>query len=312
MIVKDPGQCRDSLLEESGAELLDLLGEKQEEPTRLQEASARRKQLLQRLTYLASCEQRLCFGRLDFTDDESVYIGRVGLVSEETQERLLIDWRAPIAGTFYKATAAAPMEVERRRHIYTRDRSVVGLSDEILDSSLLSGEGTTSLRGEGALLAAVSSPRTGRMQDIVETIQHEQDRIIRSAVNGILVVQGGPGTGKTAVALHRAAYILFSRRKKLSSGGILILGPSDGFVEYIAQVLPSLGENDILVTTVHSLVPGVKPEGDDPQEIAALKADLRMCEVLAEAVRVHGQRFDGPREIVKLFHPPGGGLLVTA
>src|SRR5215218_786682 len=166
-----------------------------------------------RLAQLEAVEDRLAFGRLDLQGGTRRYIGRLGL-SDEEQTQLLVDWRAPAARTFYQATAASPQDVVRRRHLSTRGRRVVGVEDEVLDLDAIGDDERAGLAGEGALLAAVGAHRTGRMGDIVATIQAEQDRVIRSDLAGALVVQGGPGTGKTAVALHRAAYLLYTYRDR--------------------------------------------------------------------------------------------------
>src|SRR4051794_13016709 len=210
----------------------------------------------QRLARLWAVENSLCFGRLDHADETSLYIGRLGL-SDDDQHRLLIDWRAPVAQPFYRATPAAPMGVTRRRHLHTRGRTVTAVDDDLLDLEGLTDADRASLNGEAALLASLGEKRTGRMRDIVATIQSEQDKIIRSDLNGVLVVQGGPGTGKTVVALHRAAYLLYTYRERLERRGVLILGPNPTFLRYIEQVLPSLGETDVMLSTVGELYPGV-------------------------------------------------------
>ena len=201
-----------------------------------------------RLAQLWAVEDRLAFGRLDLAEGSPRYVGRIGLTDED-QRRLLVDWRAEAALPFYQATAGDPKGVVRRRHLVTRSREVTGLEDEVLDIDALDDGLTAGLSGEGALMAAVNAQRTGRMGDIVATIQAEQDRIIRSQLRGILVVQGGPGTGKTAVALHRAAYLLYSHRDRLANGGVLVVGPSPVFLSYIEQVLPSLGETGVVMAT---------------------------------------------------------------
>jgi DNA helicase IV len=230
-----------------------------------------------------AAEQGLCFGRIDLRDGERRHIGRIGLLDESAEgEPLLIDWRAPAARAFYVATARAPHGVRRRRHIATRGRRVIGVDDEVLDSAdLAAADGLT---GEAALLAAVEAGRTGRMHDIVDTLQAEQDEIIRSAHRGVLVVQGGPGTGKTAVALHRAAYLLYTHRH-LASGGVLIIGPNPTFLTYISQVLPGLGESNVLLSTVGELFPGVTADRTEPREVAQIKGRAAMADVVAAAVR---------------------------
>src|SRR5699024_2271196 len=171
------------------------------------------------------------------------YIGRIGLFTPE-REQLLVDWRAPAAAAFYRATSTDRLSVKMRRHLINSGSTVVGLEDDVLDQSVLEDpEHDVVLQGEGALLAAVSGKRTGRMSDIVATIQAEQDRIIRSENRGVMVVQGGPGTGKTAVALHRAAYLLYTHRRRLEHTGVLIMAPTPGFLRYSERVLPSLGES---------------------------------------------------------------------
>ncbi|TMR14335.1 DUF2075 domain-containing protein, partial [Nonomuraea zeae] len=249
-----------------------------------------------RLARLWAVERGLVFGRLDHLDEGRLYIGKLGL-SDDDQQRLLIDWRAPVAQPFYRATATAPMGVTRRRHLQTRGRDVIGVDDDLLDLDSLTDDDRATLNGEAALLAALDERRTGRMRDIVATIQSEQDRVIRSDLNGVLVVQGGPGTGKTVVALHRAAYLLYTHRERLERRGVLILGPNLTFLRYIEQVLPSLGETDVLLSTISELYPGVTATLRDRPEVAALKGDLRMADVIAKAVR---DRQKVPRKPIEL------------
>ena len=236
-----------------------------------------------RLSQLQAVEERLVFGRLDLSDDGSRYVGRIGL-SDDEQHRLLVDWRAPAAMPFYQATAANPGDVVRRRHLVLRGRAVTGIEDDVLDLDALDDAERSSLSGEGALLAAVGAQRTGRMGDIVATIQAEQDRIIRADLPGVMVVQGGPGTGKTAVALHRAAYLLYTHRDRLARSGVLVVGPSPVFLRYIEQVLPSLGETGVVMLTAGQLFPGVDATATDEPRVAAIKGDLRMAGVIAAAV----------------------------
>ncbi|MFB9962945.1 HelD family protein [Sinosporangium siamense] len=236
-----------------------------------------------RLSRLWSVENGLCFGRLDHTDQTSLYIGRIGLSEEE--RRLLIDWRAPVAQPFYRATPASPMGLTRRRHLQTRDRRVVAVNDDLFDLEGLTDADRATLNGEAALLAALAEKRTGRMRDIVATIQSEQDRIIRADLPGVLVVQGGPGTGKTVVALHRAAYLLYTHRERLDRRGVLIIGPNLTFLRYIEQVLPSLGETDVLLMTIGEMFPGLTATTRDRPETAQVKGDARMAQVIARAVR---------------------------
>ncbi|MFD7944603.1 HelD family protein [Streptomyces sp. NPDC059744] len=229
-----------------------------------------------------AAENGLCFGRLDLRDGDRHYIGRIGLPAESADDDpLLLDWRAPAARPFYVATPAAPHGVRKRRHITTRGDRVVRLDDEVLDHD---GVPVGELTGEAALLASLDAGRTGRMHDIVATLQAEQDAIIRSDHRGVLVVQGGPGTGKTAVALHRAAYLLYTHRQ-LASRGVLVVGPNPTFIGYIGQVLPGLGENSVLLSTVGELFPGVRADRTEPPETAELKGRTEMAAVIAAAVR---------------------------
>jgi DNA helicase IV len=236
-----------------------------------------------RLTQLNSIERGLCFGRTDDGDQNTLYIGRIGL-RDDDYELKLIDWRAPAARPFYAATPGSPLGLVRRRHIYTRQRQVTGVDDEVFDLDRLTETDRQGLSGEAALIAAVSSARTGRMSDVVATIQREQDRVIRSELQGVLVVQGGPGTGKTVAALHRAAYLLYTYRRTLERRGVLVIGPNATFLRYISQVLPSLGETDVVLRTLGELFPGVRAT-DTADPAAVVKGDERMVEVLSRAVR---------------------------
>ncbi|MFC4086130.1 HelD family protein [Amycolatopsis samaneae] len=242
-----------------------------------------------RLAQLGSVEQGLCFGRLDFVPghaEETTYIGRLGLFdSDDDYKPLLVDWRAPVARPFYLATAASPEGVRRRRHIRSLSRKVTGLDDEILDLTAADQGQDLGLAGEAALLAALEQRRTGEMGDIVATIQAEQDRIIRAPLGGVMVVQGGPGTGKTAVALHRAAYLLYTHRQQLTTRGVLVVGPNSTFLRYIGQVLPSLGETGVLLATIGQLYPGLDATGVESREAAEIKGRIVLADVLANAVR---------------------------
>ncbi len=240
-----------------------------------------------RIAQLREIDERLAFGKLELQpiDGQPVhhYIGRIGLRDEE-QQPILLDWRVPQASAFYQATAATPLGARSRRHLHSRGRDVIAVDDEVFDHALLDAE-ANELQGEAALMAALTAERTGRMQDIVATIQAEQDRIIRSDLHGALVVQGGPGTGKTAVALHRAAYLLYSHRERLASAGVLIVGPSRSFLEYIEAVLPSLGETGVVTASLGTLFPGVEASREDPPAVAELKGSLEMSRLLARAVK---------------------------
>ncbi|MEV4655876.1 AAA family ATPase [Micromonospora sp. NPDC049301] len=246
----------------------------------------------------SAVEDGLCFGRLDGDDDSRRYIGRIGIFDTTGDyDPLLMDWRAPAARPFYLATAANPQGVRRRRHLRTRQRKVTGLNDEVLDIDTAAPGAHEELTGEASLLAALNAGRTGRMRDIVETIQAEQDRIIRADLPGVMVVQGGPGTGKTAVALHRAAYLLYTHRRELSSRGVLLVGPNATFLRYISQVLPTLAETGVLLRTQGDLFPGVSAQRTEAAETAALKGRAVLAEVLALAVRDRQWVPDEPLEI---------------
>jgi DNA helicase IV len=260
------------------------------------ERDALARTLEDQLGALATGDLPLCFGRLDFNDGDQAYIGRVGL-TDENHDVLLVDWRAPYARPFYTATPVDPQGVRRRRHLLMHGRDVVGIDDEVFDPDLLV-HADASLRGEGALMAAVGRARTGRMGDIVATIQAEQDRIVRAPLAGVLVVQGGPGTGKTVVALHRAAYLLYTHRDRLRDNGVLVVGPSNVFLHYIEQVLPSLGETGVLSATPAELYPGVVARAEDSDAAASVKGDERMADVIARAVAAR-QRV--PREPLTLW-----------
>ncbi|WP_407342418.1 HelD family protein [Pengzhenrongella phosphoraccumulans] len=244
-----------------------------------------------RIAQLEAVEDRLAFGRLDLDDGDQRYIGRIGLTDAD-HSSLLTDWRAPAAQAFYRATAAHSDGVVRRRHLITRGRSVTGIEDEVLDLESIGtadadqvAEHLSGLTGEGALLAALAVGRTGRMGDIVATIQAEQDAIIRAELSGALVVQGGPGTGKTAVALHRAAYLLYSHRRLLERSGVLLIGPSRVFLRYIDQVLPSLGETGVVTTTIAELYPRLEAAGVEAEAVAEIKGRAEFAAVIARAVR---------------------------
>ena len=290
---------------------------------------------LARLEQLDIGDQALYFGRIDRFPEpdqdngsllgESFHIGRLA-VSGQDHEPLVVDWRAPVAEPFYRATGLDPQGLARRRHLAVRGRVVLGLEDEYFvdpsraagapmlpvsdpgpdettDGERLLSEGMA-LGGPGALLSSLGQARTGQMGDIVGTIQREQDEIIRSSLNGVLVVQGGPGTGKTAVALHRAAYLLYTHRFPLEGQGVLVVGPNPLFLRYIEQVLPSLGETGVSLSTVAGLVPEVKVRGMDDAAVATLKGDVRMVQVLGRAVRTRQRPLRHDVEV-----PFGAGVL---
>ncbi|GLZ04635.1 DNA helicase [Actinomadura sp. NBRC 104412] len=254
-----------------------------------------------RLARLSAVERALCFGRIDHRAEDGVpgetyYIGRIGL-RDEDREPLLIDWRAEAARPFYTATPGSPGTLARRRHLHLRERTVVGLDDEVFDLDGLAASDRSTIVGEAALLATLRRGRTGRMTDVVATIQEEQDQVIRSVLQGVLVVQGGPGTGKTVAALHRAAYLLYTHRDVLERRGVLIVGPNATFLRYIEQVLPGLGETDVALVTVGELYPGVRATQGEPPGVAVLKGDLRMAAMVEAAVRDRQRVPEGDLEI---------------
>jgi DNA helicase IV len=254
----------------------------------------------ERLVALDAADSGLAFGRLDRRDaDVPRYIGRIGLSAEDDagqreEEPLLVDWRAPAAQPFYTATPLHDLGVRRRRHLRTRGRTVVSIADEVLDLTDPAVAERPGLAGESVLLAALNATRTGRMTDIVRTIQAEQDRIIRADARGVLVVQGGPGTGKTAVALHRAAYLLYTHRERLARSGLLVVGPSPTFLRYIADVLPSLGETGVVLTDIGGLRPGMQARAAEPPEVAEVKGRAAMADVVAAALAARQAVLDGP------------------
>lgn len=244
----------------------------------------------------------LCFGRIDIVpdaiDDSHIeaeatrYIGRMGLLDNDQDCRpMLVDWRAPLARPYYLATTARPEGVWRRRTIHSLGRKLTSLSDEFL----MHGDTPTGypnpqdmadgVASESALLKALNAPRTGHMTDIVATIQREQDEIIRCEHRGVVVVEGGPGTGKTAVALHRAAYLLYTFRSVLERSGVLIIGPNDTFLRYINHVLPSLGETGVVLMTLGDMFPGVTARAEDSLATQEIKGSLLMVDVLKQAIR---------------------------
>jgi len=256
---------------------------------------------LQRLEQLDIGSESLVFGRIDEETGESFHIGRLA-VSSRDQEPMVVDWRAPVAEPFYRATGRHPMGLVRRRHFATEGRRLLDIEDEVFTED---GAGDDGLVGTAALIRALERGRSGQMRDIVATVQKEQDEVIRAELPGVLVVQGGPGTGKTAVALHRAAYLLYTHRFPLERQGVLVVGPNPLFLRYIDQVLPSLGETGVALTTVEGLVADVRPRGADGSEAARVKGDARMARVVARAVR------DRQRPLKKPVQVGYGGVVLT-
>ena len=259
-----------------------------------------------KLDALNVAETGLVFGRIDVAEDdpenpvpgrtdlERRYIGRMGIDDREDNYRtLLLDWRAPLARPFYLATTAHPEGVETRRNIRMRGRTVTAVDDEVLSGD--SAESTSAGVGsEAALRRAMNEARTGHMRSIVETIQREQDEIIRDPTRGVMVVQGGPGTGKTAVALHRIAYLLYTWREQLTRTGVLVVGPNATFLEYISRVLPELGETGVVLSTVDQLVPGFTPGGSDSSAGREVKGSIEMVTILKRAVQAYETVPDAP------------------
>ncbi|MFF7458908.1 HelD family protein [Kitasatospora sp. NPDC008115] len=253
------------------------------------ERELRAAEAARRAARLDAVEHGLCFGRLDHRDGTVRHIGRAGLTDEAagTYEPVLVDWRAPAARPFYTATPAAPGGLVRRRHLHTRGRTLTGLDDEALDLAGLDEPSRRALVGEAALLASLDRARTGRMASVVATIQAEQDRVIRAPLPGALVVQGGPGTGKTVTALHRAAYLLYTHRAVLERRGVLVVGPNPAFLRYIEQVLPALGETEVVLSTVGELFPGVRATAEDRPAAAVVKGGPWMADAVRRAVEAH-------------------------
>jgi len=239
----------------------------------------------------------LVFGRLDLTTGATHYVGRMGIRDADSQS-LVVDWRAPAAAPFYRATPADPLGVVRRRMIQSSRERVTGIEDDLLDPEAAPDD--MRIVGDGALLASLSKATGRGMRDIVATIQREQDDAIRSLASGVTIVTGGPGTGKTAVALHRAAYLLYSDRNRFAGGGILVVGPSGVFVDYIATVLPSLGEDTATLRSLGTIVPAWDATRVDPTDVAAIKGSLRMRRVLERAS--HDAVPGAPTELRLLYH----------
>jgi len=243
-------------------------------------------QAAKRIAALDAAHEGLVFGRLDLVAGPQVdgprYIGRIGLRDAE-QEVLLVDWRAPAAAVFYQATAQDPAGVVRRRVIRGRGKTVAGVEDELLDADSAPDE--MAVIGDGALMAQLSRARDAYMHSVVATIQKEQDEAIRAPARGVTTIGGGPGTGKTVVALHRAAYLLYTDRRRFEAGGVLVVGPSGVFMAYIDRVLPSLGETTVTLRSVGEVVDGVGATRHDDPAVAAVKGSARMRSVLARAAR---------------------------
>lgn len=258
---------------------------------------------IQRLESLKLGSHALVFGRMDKISSERFYLGRVAVSSPE-REPLVVDWRAPVAEAFYRATGRHPLDLRLRRHFSAKGRQLTGIEDESFSDA---DHDDLGLAGTGALMEALGRARTGHMRDIVSTIQREQDEIIRAGLFGILCVQGGPGTGKTAVALHRAAYLLFTFRKRLGKSGLLVIGPNPVFLSYIDQVLPALGESGAALSTIPGLYKHIQVRGTDERQAARLKGDPRMIRFLWKALSDRRRALARPAKI-----PLGTGELTLS
>ena len=291
----------------------DRVGEaRDEELTGLFERDALVLHAVRRRHALESQYEGLVFGRLDIDhpapatatatartardgdgpapEREVRYIGRLG-VRDDEYEPLVIDWRAPAASPFYRATPVEPLGVLRRRVLRCKGADVVGVEDDLM---VAEAPDDLVIVGDGALMAALTRSRGSQMRDIVATIQRHQDEAIRASARGITEITGGPGTGKTVVALHRAAYLLYSDRRRYESGGILVVGPSAAYTSYIERVLPSLGEETVTLRSLGDVVDVVSTERLDPPAAAAIKGSLRIRTVLSRAA--HDAVPDAPEE----------------
>ncbi len=258
---------------------------REEDGTGLYERDVFAFQAAKRLAVLDAEHEGLVFGRLDRTDGEVRYVGRIG-VRDADYEPLVIDWRARAAEPFYRATPHDPMQVVRRRVLRCQGQQVTGIEDDLLDGEHARDD--LAVVGEGALMAALTRARGHTMRDIVATIQGEQDEAIRAPYQGFTLISGGPGTGKTVVALHRAAYLLYSNRRRFTSGGVLVVGPSRVFMNYIERVLPSLGEESVTLRPVGAVAGDVvrlSGERVDDAATSAVKGSLRMVRVLRRLVQ---------------------------
>jgi len=233
--------------------------------------------------YSVGDREALLFGRLDLDDGDSLPIGRLSVMNGD--EALLVDWRAPAAAPFYRATAAQPEGVARRRTILAEGPQVVDVMDEVVDAGAAERLGLEVTTGQGALLAALERSHGEGMRDIVATIQQDQDRIIRAPATGTMIVTGGPGTGKTVVALHRVAYLLYADRERYENRGVLVVGPSRTFTDYTRRVLPSLGEDRVVQRPLEALGPaGISVSGWDAPAVADIKGHPRMVDVCRRIV----------------------------
>ncbi|WP_194163834.1 RNA polymerase recycling motor ATPase HelR [Mycolicibacterium sp. P1-5] len=240
----------------------------------------------------------LCFGRLDALSGERLYVGRIGIFDEDNDhEPLLLDWRAPAARAFYVATGASPEGMRRRRQFHSLGRRLVDFTDEVFGRPDLDAGDNSPFSSDAALLAAVNAPRGEGMRDIVATIQAEQDEIIRLDHPGVVVIEGGPGTGKTVVALHRVAYLLYTQRQRIERHGVLVVGPNQAFMNHIGRVLPSLGESEVVFMTPGELLPGLHATAEDAPNVARIKGSRAMLDVLAAAIADRQRTPEHPLDI---------------
>ncbi|WP_344678332.1 HelD family protein [Saccharopolyspora taberi] len=238
----------------------------------------------------------LVFGRLDFADGDAVHVGRLG-IRDPQFDNLLVDWRAPLASAFYQATPEEPRGVVRRRVIRSSRETVVDISDDLLDPERAPED--MRVIGDGALMASLSRARGDSMRNIVATIQKEQDDAIRAPEGGVTEITGGPGTGKTAVALHRAAYLLYRDQRRLGGAGVLVVGPSPVFMSYISRVLPSMGEHNVELRALGEVLDDLSATGIDDPRTAEVKGSSRMVQVLRRALRLPPP--DAPDEL-RMFY----------
>jgi DNA helicase IV len=232
---------------------------------------------------LGAAENKLIFGKMLFDqvrENETYYIGRTGLQNDN--KHLLIDWRSKVGGVFYCATTTKNEGVILRRHIGLDVRDVVSVDDEVLQDDKV--DQNSIVVGDGALIHALNSRRSKHMNDIVATIQNEQDKIIRAPFSGTSIIQGTPGTGKTAVALHRIAFLLYNNPTEFANNGALFVGPNRRFLDYVSQVLPSLGESGVIQSTIPGLTPEVNVTRNAQYDEIRIKGDIRMEKVLKSAL----------------------------
>ncbi len=272
------------------ADLSDRLDAARRAPAGTGQEALERDQEVHRLTTRLRALRRfsldLCLGRMVGDDDEAVYVGRLGL-TDRSGRRLLVDWRSPAAEPFFGATHGQPMGLaSRRRYRWTRGR-ISDYWDEVFTSDGL--QGNAALDDQSAFIASLGTSRSARMRDVLSTIQADQDAVIRAGSRGTLVVDGGPGTGKTVVALHRAAYLLYADpRLGEGRGGVLFVGPHQPYLAYVADVLPSLGEEGVQTCTLRDLLPeGASAAHEPDPEVARLKATADMVRAIEPAVRLY-------------------------